>query len=138
MIAAVVVSCGRPQSAMSPAPTNTGSAPAAVRKVQVGPVVVAFPSLTVTYHSYCWPESRLGHVVVVLLPDATLVFCAIWAKMPLAEGRPKKVTVSGLASGSETPTSSVGEVPVPLAPFVGELTIGASGARFPGGGGTKP
>ena len=50
-MAAVASSWVRPQSAMSPAPTNTGSLPEAVLKVQVGPVVVRLPSLTVTYHS---------------------------------------------------------------------------------------
>ena len=81
-------------------------------KVQVGPVVVAVPSLTVTYHSNFWPAPMFAHEVVVLVPEATPVFWAIWVKLPLANGRPKKVTVIGLASGSDTPTLSVGEVPI--------------------------
>ena len=36
---------------MSPAPTKTGSTLATVWNVQVGPVVVCVPSLTVAYHS---------------------------------------------------------------------------------------
>ena len=39
------------QSAMSPAPTMTGSVPAAVLNVRVALVVVVEPSLTVAYHS---------------------------------------------------------------------------------------
>ena len=39
------------QSAMSPAPTSTGSAPGAVLNVRIALVVVVEPSLTVTYHS---------------------------------------------------------------------------------------
>ena len=65
-----------------------------------------------------------------LPPEATPVFCAIWTKLPLANGRPKKVTVSGLASGSETPTSSVGDVPTPVAALAGALRVGAEGALF--------
>ena len=38
------------QSAMSPAPTITGSKPAAVLNVRVALVVVDEPSLTVAYH----------------------------------------------------------------------------------------
>ena len=114
--------------AMSPAPTNTGSAPAAVLKVQVGPVVVAVPSLTVTYHSNFWPAPMLAHEVVVLVPEATPVFWPIWVKLPLANGRPKNVTVIGLASGSDTPTLSVGEVLTPVAPSAGLLSVGALGA----------
>ena len=40
----------------------------------------------------------------MVAPEATAVFWAIWVKMPLANGRPKKVTVSGSLSGSDTPT----------------------------------
>ena len=99
-------------------------------KVQVGPVVVAVPSLTVTYHSNFWPAPRLAHEVVVLVPEATPVFWPIWVKLPLANGRPKKVTVIGLESGSDTPTLSVGEVLTPVAPSAGLLRVGALGAAL--------
>src|SRR5215212_3389395 len=138
MIAAVAVSFVFAQSEISPTPPNTGSAPGLVRNVQVGPVAVTVPSLTVTYHSYSCPPSRPPHKEAVLLPDATPVFCAIWAKTPLAYCRPKKVTVNGLLSGSETVTLRVGEVPTPVAPSAGALTLGAFGAWLPAGGGMKP
>ena len=99
-------------------------------KVQVGPVVVSVPSLTVAYHSNVWPAPRLDQVVLSLPPEPTPVFWAIWLKLPLANGRPKKVTVNGFASGSETPTSSVGDVPTPVAALVGALRVGAEGALF--------
>src|SRR5215211_5639077 len=103
MILPVAVSSVTAQEAMSPAPTNTGSVLGVVWKIQVGPVVVTTPSLMVTYHSNSWPASRLAHCVVVLLPEVTPVFCTIWAKTPLAYGRPKKVTVNrSLLLGSET------------------------------------
>ena len=89
MTAAVASSWVRPQSAMSPAPTNTGSAPGLVLKVQVGPVVVRLPSLTVTYHSNFWPAARLDQSAVSLVPEAMPVCWASWVKMPLANGRPK-------------------------------------------------
>ena len=95
------------------------------------------PSLTVAYHSNVWPAPRLAQVVVVVAPEATAVFWAIWLKMPLANGRPKKVTVSGSLSGSDTPTLRVGEVPTPVAPFAGAFRVGAAGAAL-GAGGTKP
>src|SRR4029079_8987983 len=113
---------------MPPAPTNTGSLPAAVLKVQVGPVVVAIPSLTVAYHSNVWPVARLDQVAVVVAPEATALFWAIWVKVPLANGRPKKVTVSGSASGSDTPTLRVGERPTPVAASAGAFRVGAAGA----------
>ena len=78
-----------------------------------------------------WPAPRLDQVAVSLPPDATPVCCAICAKLPLANGRPKKVTVSGSASGSETPTLSVGEMPIPVPPFAGEFSVGAAGAPLP-------
>ena len=60
-----------------------------VWKVQVGPVVVLVPSLTVAYHSNVWPAPRLDQVAVSLPPEETPVCWAIWAKLPLASGRPK-------------------------------------------------
>ena len=94
----VAVSVVTEHDAISPAPTNTGSLPGAVLKVQVGPVVVSVPSLTVAYHSNVWPAPRLDQVVVVVAPEATAVFWAIWAKTPLAErateeGHGQRVTV---------------------------------------------
>ena len=124
----VSVSSVTEHEAMSPAPTNTGSALGVVWKVQVGPVVVSVPSLTVTYHSNFWPAPRLAQVRGRLEPEATPVFCAIWREDATREGRPKKVTVSGSLSGSDTPTSSVGEVPTPVAALAGALRVGAEGA----------
>ena len=69
--------------------------------------------------------------MVVVAPEATAVFWAIWLKMPLANGRPKKVTVSGSLSGSDTPTLRVGEVPTPVAALAGALRVGAAGAMLP-------
>ena len=74
---------------MSPTPTKTGSVLATVWNVQVGPVVVLVPSLTVTYHSNVWPAPRPGQAAVSLPPEATFVCWAICVKLPLASGRPK-------------------------------------------------
>src|SRR5215212_9626269 len=138
MMLPVAVSSVTEQEAMSPEPTNTGSVLGVVWKVHVGPVVVISPSLTVTYHSNSSPAPRLAHCVVVLLLEATPTFCAICAKTPLAYGRPKKVTVSAsLLLGSDTRTSRVGEVPAPVAPSAGVLTVGAFGAWLIAGG-SKP
>src|SRR5215208_3193590 len=138
MMLPVAVSSVTEHEAMSPAPTNTGSALGVVWKFQVGPVVITVPSLTVMYHSNSWPASRLAHEVVVLEPEATPVFCAIWVNTPLAYSRPKKVTVNGsLLLGSDTLTSRVGEVPTPVAPLAGALRVGAFGAWFTAGG-SKP
>ena len=73
---------------MSPTPTNTGSTLARVWKVQVGPVVVRVPSLTVAYHSKVWPAPRLTQVVAVFVPETTPVFCPISVKLPLVGERP--------------------------------------------------
>ena len=62
---------------------------------------------------------------------------AIWVKLPLASGRPKKVTVIGSASGSVTPTLSVGDVLIPVPALAGALRVGAAGAPPPAAG-TKP
>ena len=51
MMLPVAVSSVTAHEAMSPTPTKTGSALAVVWNVQVGPVVVWVPSLTVAYHS---------------------------------------------------------------------------------------
>src|SRR6266508_5588899 len=55
-----------------------GAAP--VVKVHVCPVVVAWPSLTVTYHSYSVFAERLLHVVEVFEPEGTFAFVPITAK----------------------------------------------------------
>src|SRR6266542_5663697 len=52
----------------------------AVVKVQVDPVVVVWPSLTVTYHSYSVFAERLLHVVEVFEPEGTFAFVPITAK----------------------------------------------------------
>ncbi len=137
MTAAVSVSFVFVHAAMSPTPTKTGSAPSAVWKVQVGPVVVWVPSLTVAYHSNSWPAPRPGQDFVVVEPEATPVFWPICAKLPLASGRPKKVTVNGSESGSDTSMLRVGLVPIPVAPSLGAFRLGASGAPLPAGG-TNP
>src|SRR6266536_2177193 len=49
----------------------------AVVKVQVDPVVVVWPSPTVTYHSYSVFAERLLHVVEVLEPEGTFTFVPI-------------------------------------------------------------
>ena len=77
-------------------------------------------------------------MAVSLVPEAMPECWASWVKMPLANGRPKYVTVSGSPSGSASPTSRVGEVPTPVAALAGALSVGAAGAELPGGGGTKP
>ena len=58
------------------------------------------------------------------------MFWPIWVKLPLANGRPKKVTVSGSASGSDTPTLSVGDVLIPVPALAGALSVGAAGAAL--------
>jgi hypothetical protein len=123
------------QTAMSPTPTKTGSALAVVVKVHVGPVVVTVASLAVTNHSYFWPESRPVQGVVVVAPEATLVFWAICAKLPLANRRPMKVTVIGSLSGSVTLTLNVGEVVWPVAPLVGAFRVGVPGLAAAATGG---
>ena len=85
----VAVSSVTSHEAMSPVPTNTGSLPGLVLNVQVGPVVVRLPSLTVTYHSNFWPSARLDQSAVSFVPDAMPVCWASWLKTPLANGRPK-------------------------------------------------
>src|SRR6266545_5446014 len=52
----------------------------AVVKVHVDPVVVVWPSLTVTYHSYSVFAERPLHVVEVLEPEGTFTFVPITAK----------------------------------------------------------
>ena len=110
------------------APTNTGSVLAVVWKVQVGPVVVAIPSPTVRTTRTAGRHPGSAQMAVSVVPETTPVCWAIWANLPLANGRPKKVTVSGSASGSDTATLRVGEVPMPLAPLAGALSVGAFGA----------
>src|SRR6266511_2447669 len=56
----------------------------AVVKVQVGPVVVSWPSLTVTYHSYSVFAERLLHVVEAFEPDGTFASVPITAKGTVA------------------------------------------------------
>ena len=73
MTAAVSVSFVFVHAAMSPVPTKTGSLLGMVWKVQVGPVVVLVPSLTVAYHSNVCPAPRLDQVAVSLPPEATPV-----------------------------------------------------------------
>ena len=58
----------------SPAATGAEFAPLDAVKLQVGPVVVTWPSLTVAYHSYSVPGTRPLHAVVVLEPEATPLF----------------------------------------------------------------
>ena len=113
---------------MSPAPTKTGSADAVVLNVQVGPVVVRVASLAVTNHSNVWPAPIPVQGVVVVVPEATAVFCAICTKLPLEKGRPNHVTVIALPSGSVTLTPRVGEVDWPVAPVAGAGFEGALGA----------
>src|SRR6266508_3681237 len=52
----------------------------AVVKVHVDPVVVVWPSLTVTYHSYSVFAERPLHVVEVLEPEGTFTFVPITVK----------------------------------------------------------
>src|SRR5215212_9417265 len=113
-MSAVASSVVRVQSAMSPAPTRTGSAPGAVSKVQVWLVVVLAPSETVTNHSYRWPDPRFGHVVVAVEPDVTADSVAIVANAPLLYGRPLNVMERGAPSGSVAVTDRSGEVDWPV------------------------
>ena len=79
MMLPVSVSVVTLHEAMSPTPTKTGSALATVWKVQVGPVVVRVPSLTVAYHWNVWPAPRPAQAAVSLVPEVTPVCWAIWA-----------------------------------------------------------
>ena len=90
--------------------------------VQVGPVIDVGPLSTVTYHSKVWPWPMLAHWKVAWPPDATPLSVPICVKLPLLYGRAKYVTSSGWLPGSVTVTSSVGEVPTPLAPLVGAFS----------------
>ena len=75
MMLPVAVSSVTAHDAMSPVPTKTGSLAGVVWKVQVGPVVVWVPSLTVAYHSNVWPgaEARPGRRVVAARGDARVL-----------------------------------------------------------------
>ena len=137
MTAAVASSWGRPQSAMSPAPTNTGSAPGLVLKVQVGPVVVRLPSLTVTYHSNFWPSARLDQMACRWCPRRRRVLGDLGedaARERAAEVGHRQRVVVGIGDADvegrrgADPGGAVGRC----------VERRDAGAKLPGGGGTKP
>src|SRR5205823_6378849 len=59
------------------AATGAVFAVAAAVKLQVGPVVVVLPSLTVAYHSYCAPRVSPAKAAVVFDPETTFELVAI-------------------------------------------------------------